>query len=320
MLERDPLKDLNLTPPTDIPAFVLSAHDRMPQLPPVAFTTLKSDGTEARIYVDRSGAVRIEDDASADATVPAKTTIINGTSIGGTAHVGPKTVWLVGDEVISDDPRVFILSLSGLGFSDVPGCATSVDPSEADNATAATGWRYVGPDSVAGRPVHHVTCTGGDLWIDDATRLTLRVRQPDLDDAGNPVPSGAVHTTEVTKIEFGEQPAGLFALTAPNGVEAMSSEVYRDLCPGDTTAFAERPCSGTATAEPTPEPEPSPTPTVRPIPGGCAISPPDSSTPAGLLAWTRGESDAGLACADPPRAHGRGQRLADASDLHRSIG
>ncbi len=247
-LHRDPLPELQLERPADVPAFVLSSHDRMPQLPPVAFTTLKSDGTETRIYVDRSGAVRIEGYASADATVPARTTILNGTSIGGTAHVGSKTVWLVDDEVISDDPRVFILSLSGLGFSDVPGCETSVDPSEAGTATAATGWRYVGADSVAGRPAHHLTCAAGDLWIDDATRLILRVRQPDLDDGGNPVPGGAVHTTEVTKIEFGEQPAGLFALTPPNGVEAMSSEEYRDLCPGDTTAFAERPCSGTPPA------------------------------------------------------------------------
>ena len=117
-------------------------------------------------------------------------------------------MWLVNDEAISDDPRVFILSLSGLGFSEGPGCATSLDPTEAGSAAAAAGWRYVGADFVAGRPAHHVTCAGGDLWIDDATRLILRVRQPDLDDAGNPVAGGAVHTTEVTKIEFGEQPAG----------------------------------------------------------------------------------------------------------------
>ena len=60
LLQRDPIKDLNLEPPTDIPAFVLSSHDRMPQLPPVAITTLESDGTKDRIYVDRSGAVRLE--------------------------------------------------------------------------------------------------------------------------------------------------------------------------------------------------------------------------------------------------------------------
>ena len=288
LLQHDPLKDLNLTPPTDIPAFVISTHDRMPQLPPVAITTLKSDATVDRIYVDRSGAVRVEGYASADATEPARTTILSGARVGETQPVGPKTVWLVNDEAISDDPRVFILTLSGLGFSEGQGCATSLDPSEASSATATAGWRYVGAESVAGRPADHLTCAAGDLWIDDATRLILRVRQPDLDDAGNPVPGGAVQTTEVTKIEFGEQPAELFALTPPNGAEAMSTEEYQNLCPGDSAAFQERPCSGTppAAVTPTAEPEPSPTPTVRPSPGDCAIPSPDASTPTGPLAWT----------------------------------
>ena len=62
----------------------------MPQLPPVAITTLKSDGTEARIYVDRSGAVRIEGYASADATEPARTTILSGTRVGATPPVGAR--------------------------------------------------------------------------------------------------------------------------------------------------------------------------------------------------------------------------------------
>ena len=240
-----------------------------------------------RVYVDRSGAVRIEGYASADTTEAASTTILSGTRVGETQPVGPKTAWLVNDEAISDDPRVFILSISGLGFSEGPGCATSVDPSEAGGATATAGWRYVGADSVAGRPAHHLTCAAGDLWIDDATRLVLRVRQPDLDGAGNPVPGSAVRTTEVTKIEFGEQPAGLFALTPPDGAEAMSAEAYSALCPGDTTAFQERPCSGTAKAAPTPESEPSPTPTMRPSPGDCGIPPHDAGTPTGPVAWTQ---------------------------------
>ena len=287
LLQRDTVQDLNLERPTDIPAFVLSSHDRMPQLLPVAITTLKSDATVDRIYVDRSGAVRIEGYASADATGPVRTTVISGTSVGGTQPVGMKTVWLVDDEAISDDPRVFILPLTGLGFSGGPGCETSADPSETGSATAAADWRYVGADSVAGRAAHHLTCNGGDLWIDDATGLVLRVRQPDLDDAGNPIPGGLVHTTEVTKIEFGEQPPALFALTPPNGVEAMSSEAYQALCPGDSAAFQERPCSGTPQATPTPEPEPGPTPTVRPSAGDCAIPPPDGSTATGPLAWTQ---------------------------------
>ena len=62
----------------------------------------------------------------------------------------------------------------------------------------------------------------------------LRVRQPDTDDAGNPIP-GAITTTEVTKIEFGEQPAALFAFAPPDGVAAMPLEAYDALCrPGRT--------------------------------------------------------------------------------------
>ena len=285
LLQRDPIKDLSLEPPTDVPAFVLSSHDRMPQLPPVAITTLGSDATKDRIYVDRSGAVRVERYASADATEPGYTAILSGTRVGGTQTVGSNKVWIVNDEAISDDPRVFILSLSGLAFSGGSGCETSLDPSDAGSATAATGWRYVGAESVAGRPAHHLACASGDIWIDDATRLVLRVRQPDLDGAGNPVPGAAFRTTEVTKIEFGEQPPALFALTPPNGVAAMTTEAYGALCPGDTTAFQERPCSGTPQPTPTPDPAPSPTPTVRPSPGDCAIPPHDASKPAGPLAW-----------------------------------
>ena len=226
------------------------------------------------------------------------------------------------DEAIWDDPRVFILLplRPGVqwraGLRDEPGSERG-----RQTATAATGWRYVGADSVAGRPAHHLTCAGGDLWIDDATRLILRVRQPDLDDAGNPIPGGAVRTTEVTKIEFGEQPAALFALTPPNGVAAMSTEAYQrplsrghDGLPG-ARPVQERRGGGRRRRQ---TPEPSPTPTVRPDPGDCAIPSRDPSEPTGPLAWTQASLTAGLARAGPPRARWRGERPADASDLHRS--
>ena len=40
------------------------------------------------------------------------------------------------------------------------------------------GWRYVATEYVIGRPTFHVTCGGGDLWIDVDTRLILRSRGP----------------------------------------------------------------------------------------------------------------------------------------------
>ena len=58
-----------------------------------------------------------------------------------------------------------------------------------------------------------------DLWLDIETRLILRTREPETDDAGQPIP-GAFGCTEVTEIAFGEQPAALFE--APEGVAHMT--------------------------------------------------------------------------------------------------
>ena len=291
LLDREPVQDLSLEQPSDLQAFVLSSHDRMAQLPPVAITTLESDATKERIYVDRSGAVRLERYPSADATQPVTSMILSGTRFGRTLTVGSNTVWVERDDAIGDDPRVYIRALSALGFDGGSGCEMDRDPSEAGNGIAATGWRWVGADTVAGRPAHHLACAGDEVWIDDETRLILRVRDQETDDAGNPIP-GAIRTTEVTTIEFGEQPAALFAFAPPNGVAAMPMDAYLDLCPGDHAAFLEGPpCAGTPrTAEPTPppgpEPAPSPTPTARPDPGNCGIPSRDPGEPTGALAWT----------------------------------
>ena len=101
--------------------------------------------------------------------------------------------------------------------SEGPGCEMERDPGEVGNGTAATGWRYVGVEYVAGRPTHHVACVG-DIWLDIETRLILRTRAPETDDAGQPIP-GQFGTTEVTEITFGEQPAALFE--PPEGVAHM---------------------------------------------------------------------------------------------------
>ena len=101
-------------------------------------------------------------------------TILSGTRFGRTVIVGTNTVWVEQDEAIGDDPRVYIFHLTGLYSGGGPGCEMTRDPSEAGNGTAATGWRYVGADSVAGRPAHHLACAGDEVWIDDETRLILR--------------------------------------------------------------------------------------------------------------------------------------------------
>ena len=285
LLQRDPLDELSLEPPADVPAFVLSSYERLPQLPPLALTWRDSDSTKGRIYVDRSGAVRFDRFASADATEPSSSTVLSGNTQSGVATVGSDKVWVEPDEPnIGEDPRVFlrtILSPPTRGRA-ARWSATRV---RSATGTAAAGWRYVGLEYVAGRPTHHVACVG-DLWIDIETRLILRTQGPAVDDAGQPIP---VESTEVTEIAFGEQPAALFQ--PPEGLARISMEEYngyicaRDLPNEIAPGISDCP---TAEAEATPPPESSPTPmpTVRPGPGDCAVSSGDPSEPIGPVAWT----------------------------------
>ena len=298
LLQRDPVDELSLEPPADVPAFVLSSYERLLELPPVALAWQEGDSAKGRIYVDRSGAVRFDRFTSADATEPSSSTILSGNRISGIAFVDSQAVWIEpGHEAVDDNAREYIRGVLNAGgnAAEGPGCEMEVDPEEVDDGTAATGWRYVGVEYVAGRPTHHVACVGGlsvdtDLWLDIETRLILRVREPLTDDAGQPIP-GEFGTMEVTEITFGEQPAALFE--APEGVAHMTSEAYNAyLCTRDPRIEEEvglgvRDCP-TPEAEAGPPPEPSPTsmPTVRPSTSECAVPPGDPSEPAGPLAWT----------------------------------
>jgi hypothetical protein len=291
LLERDPVRDLSLEPPADLPAFVLSSYERLPQLPPVALAWHDSGSAKGRIYVDRSGAVRFDRFTSAESTEPSSYTILSGHRISGMAIVGSEAVWVdQGDEAVGEDPRLYLLTIlsAGRNAADGPGCEMERDPSEVGNGTAASGWRYVGVEYVAGRPTHHVACVGDlsldtDLWLDIETRLILRKREPLTDDAGQPIP-GQFGTTEVTEIAFGEQPAALFE--PPEGVTRMSMDAYNAyLCTGDfpneevVGLGARAECSTPTEAEATPLP--TPIPTVRASLG------PRPSGPAGPLAWTQ---------------------------------
>ena len=289
LLHRDPVPpQLTLQPPADVPAYASSTVDRLTELPPVAFTMLANDGTSERIYVDRSGGVRFERYASAAATQPTTTLLMSGHRVGRTVIVADKPVWIEQDGAIGEDPRGYLPAVIDLWSGGGSGCDLKPDPSADPAATQGPGWRYVGADLVAGRPAQHLACGGEDVWIDDATRLILRNRTQDVDDAGNPI-AGAFHTTEVTTIAFGDQPASLFDFTPPTGVSPMSDATYGALCQrGDTVAFLDYPpCAGTAAAAtPTPEPTPSPTP-VPANPKDCAIPSGGSSEAAGPLAWTK---------------------------------
>ncbi len=286
LLQRDPIDELSLQPPADVPAFVLSSYERLPQLPPLALTWHDSDSARGRIYVDRSGAVRFDRFTSAEAAEPASYRILSPDHrISGMAPVESEPVWVEqGHEAIGEDPRVFLRTV--LSGDEGPGCEMEREPSNVGSGTVAAGWRYVGLEDVAGRPTHHVACAG-DLWIDIETRLILRTQGPAVDDAGQPIP---VEFTEVTEIEFGEQPAALFE--PPEGVTRMSAEEYsayicaRDLPNEMAPGISDCPSTEEAEATPLPDPSPTPMPTAPPGPSDCAVPPGDPSEPIGPLAWT----------------------------------
>ena len=241
LLRGNKLPQLDLTPPSDVAAFVLSSYDRMPELPPMAITTLTDGSIKGRIYVDGSGAVRFEHYATPDAPQPDTYEILNGTTMGQLATVGTNKVWVEQDGAISEDPRVFLLAaLEGGGAENMPGCGLTRNPGDVGDGTAALGWTYLGTEDVLGRPAFHVTCEAGELWIDVQTRLILRSRGPAQDTASVPVegrsappPSQVFETIEVTDLELGDQPADLFRIAQPAGVAVMSSDTYEcQIVPG----------------------------------------------------------------------------------------
>jgi hypothetical protein len=161
---------------------------------------------------------------------------------------------------------------------------------EVGGGTAASGWRYVGLESVAGRSTHHVTCSGVDLWLDIESRLILRTKGPAVDGAGQPI---RAESTEVTEIEFGEQPAALFE--PPVGVARLSEDEYLAyLCTAgelpneQVVGLGPREgCPTEAEATSPPEPSPSPSPTEPPNTSPCAVQPGNVTERDGPLGWTQ---------------------------------
>jgi hypothetical protein len=212
-----------LGPPADLGAFVRSAYDDMPKLQPMTITALTDGTRKTRIYVDGSGAVRIEEFDTIQATQPSSYKIFAGSTIAELAKIGSKRVWYKQADAISEDPRVFVFASLGAARTDpAPGCEVAVSPGEEYSGAPGRGWRYVGLEYVAGRPAHHVQC-GDEMWIDVATRLTLRslAAAPAAADS-SPGPA----RVEVTSIELGQPPSGLFEMARPKDVAEVSPEEY----------------------------------------------------------------------------------------------
>ncbi len=236
LLERDPFQDLSLEPPADVPAFVLSSYERLPELPPLALTWRDGDGSDkGRIYVDRSGAVRFDRFASAEATEPSSYTILSGNRISGMAPVESEAVWVEpGHEAFGDDPRTWIWTV--FNSEEGPGCEMERDPSEVGNGDCGNGLEVRRRRIRRGPPHAPLRVCRRDLARHRDPADPARPG-PVTDDAGQPIP-GQFGGREVTEITFGEQPAALFE--APEGVAHMTSEAYSAyLCTRDVQTDVE---------------------------------------------------------------------------------
>ena len=227
LLREQRTPDLSLDPPTDLPAFVRSTYDDMAKLQPMTITALRDGTTKIRISVDASGATRIEEFASIDATEPATYKIYSPERPWPSSRTSARGVSGTSSaDAISEDPRVFVFAslAAARTATDAQVARLAVSPGEEYSGIPGRGWRYVALEYVAGRPAHHVRC-GDDLWIDVATRLTLRSRAAAT--GGDSVPA-RVEAVEVTSVELGQPPSELFELRQPEGVAAITPEEYQE--------------------------------------------------------------------------------------------
>lgn len=276
--EPDPVVDLSVKPPADLPGFVRGAYSSMPKLLPMTITTLEDRTIKGRIYVGGSGAIRVERFASTDATVPETYTIYAGGSIGEALNVDGRPAWYEQDGVISEDPRVFVFAELGKARSATGkeyGCEVATSPGEQYVYTPGEAWRWIGIETVAGRSAHHVTCGGAELWLDVDTQLTLRSQGPRRGPGGLPI-AGEVHTIEVTAIEPGLPPPALFEICRPDGVRALSEEEYSN-----------QQCieSGYCGGSPRPIISPPPAPGEQPLTAAAEVVRLASEAPLGVGAY-----------------------------------
>ena len=92
-----------------------------------------------------------------------------------------------------------------------PAARSPFHPARSTRAYLLAAGSTLGLEYVAGRPAHHVQC-GADMWIDVATRLTLRSRAAGAGANGAPPGTGSV---EVTSVELGQPPSELFEIRRP---------------------------------------------------------------------------------------------------------
>jgi hypothetical protein len=240
---------LSLEPPADVQAYAVSVLQDSPVVRPMAMTVTAdrapspsrggTDGpVKARVMMDRAGNVRIEHFATIVATEPDTYKIVTADRLVELGRQGNEPVWI--EEPFDGDPRGWVVHelAAYIGVSDdgVSDCEmTRLDPS--------SGWRYIGLETVLGRPAHHIFC-GGEFWIDTETRLILRSHGP-LTADGRPA-NDTTRTIEVTALDLAEQPARLFTVAKPSGIRVVSRDaqrVYEERLDEDVACAADPVCS-----------------------------------------------------------------------------
>ena len=87
-------------------------YGEMDELPPVTITAISDDGQgmiqKKRIFVDGSGATRVETYPTPDATEPTEYEIYSGTSMGHMLPVDGEPSWYQQLDAITEDSRVFV--------------------------------------------------------------------------------------------------------------------------------------------------------------------------------------------------------------------
>ena len=286
LLQRDPLDELSLEPPADVPAFVLSSYERLPQLPPVALTWRDSDSTKGRIYVDRSGAVRFDRFASADATEPSSYRVRSPNHrISGWRPSSPRR----SGSNRATRPSATTRACS-FEPSSVPPAAGRAARWSATRVRSATAPRQrAGDTSVsrtsrgAPRTMSRVPATSGSTSRPGSSCAPRGRRSMTLVSPYRSSPPRSPRSHSASSRHLFQPPEGLARISMEeyNGY-ICARDLPNEIAPG----ISDCP-TAEAAATPPPESSPTPMPTVRPNTSDCAVPPGDPSEPIGPLAWTQ---------------------------------
>ena len=130
----------DLTPPSDVDAYVRSAYERLVDLPPLSVTVVEEEGTKTHFAYDGVGTVRLDHFGNATDATPSELFLFTRDTRSELTALDDRSVWLA-------------VPGQGHPLSELSGTLGL-------QRTCETGWVYVAPDELLDRPVHHVACGG----------------------------------------------------------------------------------------------------------------------------------------------------------------